>query len=76
MENFHKIAFEKTDKSIFMSDPCGQETILVVEDDEMAGTLAGDMLNELGYSGLVAEDPDRNLWRYRSQQMNMVFLKV
>jgi len=37
----------------------GHETILVVEDNEMVRSLTCDMLNELGYRVLVAEDPER-----------------
>ncbi len=35
----------------------GHETILVAEDNEMVRTLACDMLKELGYKTIVAEDP-------------------
>lgn len=37
----------------------GHETILVAEDNEIVRSLTRDMLNELGYKVLVAEDPER-----------------
>ena len=37
----------------------GHETILVAEDNEMVRSLACDMLKELGYKVLAAEDPER-----------------
>jgi two-component system cell cycle sensor histidine kinase/response regulator CckA len=38
---------------------CGIETILVVEDNDMVRKLTCDMLTNLGYQVLVAENPDR-----------------
>lgn len=37
----------------------GHETILVAEDNEMVRSLTRNILNELGYKVLVAEDPER-----------------
>ena len=39
--------------------PHGHETILVAEDNAMVRSLACDMLGELGYRVLVAEDPEQ-----------------
>jgi two-component system, cell cycle sensor histidine kinase and response regulator CckA len=40
----------------------GEETILLVEDEESVRTLTRDVLRDAGYSVLEATDPDQALW--------------
>jgi len=47
---------------------CGIETILIVEDNEMVRKLTSDMLTNLGYQVLVAENPDRCIELVKEQK--------
>ena len=49
----------------------GNETVLLVDDDELILELGGEMLSEFGYKVLTASDGESGLSLYRGNQMKI-----